>query len=100
MLTCAECARGPVKASAYGQHVEGGEMSRSLVVQCSSDLEADAAAKVVAAMRRAVIGGMLTANWEIKLQRHQGGRVKVFFSGEVDAADAFKDFARATPGGS
>lgn len=73
-------------------------MSQAFVVQCSSELEADAAAKVVDAMRRAMSAGMLGENWRIVTQRHSGGRVKVFFEGEVDASDAFRKLTRANGG--
>ncbi len=56
-----------------------------LEVHCSSEWGRDAAQKVEDTISRALAAGMLHDDWSIKIQRRQGGRLKVFL--ETDATE-------------
>jgi hypothetical protein len=55
----------------------------SISVRCCSQLEADAAAKLVTAMRSALAAGLLADSWTFRVFRHNGGRVRVEVTAEA-----------------
>lgn len=56
--------------------------SREAVVRCSNEWSRDAAEKVKTTIEKAFYAGLLGDNWTVKVQRQNGGKLRVWIDTE------------------
>jgi hypothetical protein len=61
------------------------EQSREAVVHCSMEWSRDAAEKVKDTIEKAFYAGLLNDNWTVKVQRQNGGKLRVWIDTENKA---------------